>query len=67
MIIAGGLHIKLLSSFQQKTRKAYEYSTQITCESANIIRTVATLTCENKLWKDITIYWMSPCAKHIIY
>ncbi|KAF0515741.1 multidrug resistance protein MDR [Gigaspora margarita] len=51
MIIAGGLRIKLLSSFQQKTRKAYEYSTQIACESANNIRTVAALTCENNLWK----------------
>ncbi|CAG8854024.1 243_t:CDS:1, partial [Gigaspora margarita] len=51
MIIAGGLRIKLLSSFQQKTRKAYEYSTQIACESANNIRTVAALTCENNLWE----------------
>ncbi|KAF0391648.1 P-loop containing nucleoside triphosphate hydrolase protein [Gigaspora margarita] len=51
MIGAGGLRIKMLSNLQQKTKKAYEYSTQIACESADNIRTVAALTCENNLWE----------------
>ncbi|KAF0477233.1 multidrug resistance protein MDR [Gigaspora margarita] len=51
MIGAGGLRIKMLSSFQQKTKKAYEYSAQIVCEGADNIRTVATLTCENNFWE----------------
>ncbi|CAG8837137.1 36734_t:CDS:2, partial [Gigaspora margarita] len=51
MIGAGGLRIKMISNFQQKTKKAYEYSTQIACEGADNIRTVAALTCENNLWE----------------
>ncbi|RIB26619.1 STE6-like protein [Gigaspora rosea] len=51
MIVAGGLRIKMLSNLQQKTKKAYEYSTQIACEGAYNIRTVAVLTCENNLWE----------------
>ncbi|CAG8641514.1 15464_t:CDS:2, partial [Gigaspora rosea] len=51
MIVAGGLRIKMLSDLQQKTKKAYEYSTQIACEGADNIRTVAALTCENNLWE----------------
>ncbi|KAF0453393.1 P-loop containing nucleoside triphosphate hydrolase protein [Gigaspora margarita] len=51
MIAAGGLRIKILSNLQQKTKKAYEYSTQIACEAAYNIRTVAVLTCENNLWE----------------
>ncbi|CAG8729804.1 25861_t:CDS:2, partial [Gigaspora rosea] len=51
MIGAGGLRIKMLSNFQQKIKKAYEYSTQLACESTENIRTVAALTCENNLWE----------------
>ncbi|CAG8825809.1 456_t:CDS:2, partial [Gigaspora margarita] len=45
------LRIKMLNGFQQKTKKAYEYSAQIACEGTDNIRTVAALTCENNLWE----------------
>ncbi|CAG8719837.1 3389_t:CDS:2 [Cetraspora pellucida] len=51
MIGSGTLRIRMLNNFQQKTKKAYEYSAQIACEGAANIRTVAALTRENTLWK----------------
>ncbi|RIB22586.1 P-loop containing nucleoside triphosphate hydrolase protein [Gigaspora rosea] len=51
MIGAGRLRIKMASNFQQRTKKAYEYSAQIACEGADNIRTVAALTYENNLWE----------------
>ncbi|KAF0454380.1 multidrug resistance protein MDR [Gigaspora margarita] len=45
------LRIKMLNGFQQKTKKAYEYTAQIACEGTDNIRTVAALTCENNLWE----------------
>ncbi|CAG8518254.1 28123_t:CDS:2, partial [Racocetra persica] len=51
MIGSGSLRIKMLNSFHQKTKKAYEYSAQIASEGAANIRTVAALTRENHLWE----------------
>ncbi|CAG8557865.1 1704_t:CDS:2, partial [Racocetra fulgida] len=51
MIGSGSLRIKMLNSFHQKTKKAYEHSAQIACEGAANIRTVAALTRENHLWE----------------
>ncbi|CAG8474611.1 6198_t:CDS:2 [Racocetra persica] len=51
LIGAAALRIKMVDGFQQKTKKAYEYSTQIANEGASNIRTVAALTREDDLWK----------------
>lgn len=44
------LRTKMLNGFQQKTKKSYEHSSQIACEGAGNIRTVAALTREENLW-----------------
>src|SRR4051794_20764701 len=44
------LRMKMLNGYQQKTKKAYEYSAQIACEGTSNIRTVAALTREEDLW-----------------
>ncbi|CAG8788594.1 4909_t:CDS:2 [Gigaspora margarita] len=49
LVGSGALRIKMLSGFQQKTKKAYENSAQIACEGADNIRTVAALTREDHL------------------
>ncbi|CAG8704588.1 8389_t:CDS:2, partial [Cetraspora pellucida] len=51
MVGSGSLRVRMLNNFQQKTKKAYEYSAQIACEGAANIRTVAALTRENTLWE----------------
>ncbi|CAG8568513.1 1357_t:CDS:2 [Racocetra fulgida] len=51
MIGAGLLHIKMISGFHQKSKKAYEYSAQVVCEGVDNIRTVAAFTREDDLWR----------------
>ncbi|CAG8737867.1 278_t:CDS:2, partial [Racocetra fulgida] len=51
LIGAATLRIKMVNGFQQKTKNAYEYSTQIANEGASNIRTVAALIREDDLWK----------------
>ncbi|CAG8825625.1 9287_t:CDS:1, partial [Gigaspora rosea] len=46
---SGTLRIKMINDFQKKIKIAYEYSTQIACEGADNIRTVAALTLENNI------------------
>ncbi|CAG8595233.1 12948_t:CDS:2, partial [Acaulospora morrowiae] len=51
MVGSGYIHMKMQNGFQEKTKKAYEESSQIACEGANNIRTVAALTREENLWE----------------
>ncbi|KAF0442740.1 P-loop containing nucleoside triphosphate hydrolase protein [Gigaspora margarita] len=47
MLGAGSLRMRMLNGFQQKTKKAYENSANVACESSTNIRTVAALTRED--------------------
>ncbi|CAG8582956.1 8057_t:CDS:2, partial [Cetraspora pellucida] len=49
LIGSGALRIKLLARFQKKTKKAYEDSAKLACESVANIRTVASLTREEEI------------------
>ncbi|RHZ65755.1 hypothetical protein Glove_311g36 [Diversispora epigaea] len=49
LIGSDAICVKMLNGFQKKTKKAYEESAQIACESAANIRTVAALTREEDL------------------
>ncbi|CAI2166259.1 12008_t:CDS:10 [Funneliformis geosporum] len=50
LVGSGLLRITMLDGFQKKTKKSYEHSSQIACEGAGNIRTVAALTREENLW-----------------
>ncbi|CAG8721928.1 10558_t:CDS:2, partial [Racocetra persica] len=51
MLGSGALRIRMLSGFQQKSKKAYENSANVACESSGNIRTVAALTREEDVLK----------------
>ncbi|CAG8779799.1 2740_t:CDS:2, partial [Gigaspora rosea] len=51
LVGSGALRIRMLSNFQKKTKKAYENSAKLACESVANIRTVASLTREEDLLK----------------
>ncbi|CAG8827958.1 1941_t:CDS:2, partial [Gigaspora margarita] len=51
LVGSGALCIRMLSTFQKKTKKAYENSAKLACESVANIRTVASLTREEDLLK----------------
>lgn len=51
LVIAGYLRFKLLAVFQQRIRTAYSSSANFACEATSVIRTVASLTREQDIYK----------------
>ena len=51
LLICGFLRFWMLARFQQRSKKAYESSASFACEATSAIRTVASLTREDDVWK----------------
>ncbi|KAJ9079196.1 hypothetical protein DSO57_1037954 [Entomophthora muscae] len=51
LVATSYISIHLISRFSRKSQKAYNHSTQLACESTSAIRTVASLTREDEVFK----------------
>ncbi|CCG81794.1 ABC multidrug transporter Mdr1 [Taphrina deformans PYCC 5710] len=51
LVTAGYLRFKLLTVYQNRTKKAYEASANFACEATSVIRTVASLTREKDVYR----------------